>query len=247
MPAELIPAPDRDQPHLLRLPSWAEAGELEAAIRDALLLAPHLKGPVTLISGVWPLRLADYQCVIRLLEARALCLVRVCAEEEGAMVAAAALGLVVDVGGSRRHGEKQHERSPCLEQSLVIHQGTLRSGDRTHAAGSLLILGDVNPGAQVSAEGHLMVWGRLRGMAHAGCSGNREATIVAFHLHPLQLRIADLVARGPLEAPPPGLAEKAHLVDGRIQIDPADPQWPLRVVPAPLPGLAEARRGSGLA
>ena len=92
-----------------------------------------------------------------------------------------------------------------------------------------------------------MVWGRLRGIAHAGRSGDRTACIVALYLHPLQLRIADAVARGPQEVPPVGLAEKAHLVDGRIQIDPADPFWPLCVVPALLPGHGEGERGSGLA
>jgi septum site-determining protein MinC len=125
---------------------------------------------------------------------------------------------------------------PSPSPVLSIHQGTLRSGDHRHAAGSLLVLGDVNPGAQISAVGHVMVWGRLRGTAHAGRSGDRAARIVALHLHPLQLRIADQVARGPVEAPPAGLAEKAHLVDGRIHIDPADPFWPPGGVPAHLPG-----------
>ena len=131
--------------------------------------------------------------------------------------------------------------------ALSVHQGTLRSGDHRHAAGSLLVLGDVNPGAQVSATGHVMVWGRLRGIAHAGRSGDRGARIVALHLHPLQLRIADQVARGPAEAPPAGLAEKAHLVNGRIQIDPADPSWPLGGVPAQLPGLSSSGKGASLA
>jgi len=77
------------------------------------------------------------------------------------------------------------------------------------------------------ASGHVLVWGRLRGVAHAGVSGDRTARIVALHLRPLQLRIADAVARGPADAPADGQAEEAQLVNGEIQIEPAHPGWPL--------------------
>jgi septum site-determining protein MinC len=64
-------------------------------------------------------------------------------------------------------------------------------------------------------------------VAHAGCRGDRAARIVALRLQPLQLRIADAVARGPEESPPAGLAEQAHLEGKEIRIDPASPHWPL--------------------
>jgi len=114
-----------------------------------------------------------------------------------------------------------------VPQQLTLHRGTVRSGDHIEAAGSLLVLGDVNPGARLSAGGHVLVWGRLRGVAHAGCHGDQGARIVAMGLQPLQLRIADVIARGPQEAPPPGLAEQASLSAGAIRIDPANPCWPL--------------------
>ena len=114
-----------------------------------------------------------------------------------------------------------------VPQQLMLHRGTVRSGDHIEAAGSLLVLGDVNPGARLSAGGHVLVWGRLRGVAHAGCHGDQGARIVAMGLQPLQLRIADVIARGPQEAPPPGLAEQASLSAGAIRIDPANPSWPL--------------------
>jgi septum site-determining protein MinC len=241
MPAQLIPSPVREQPHLLKLPNWQEAGDPVAEVQDALLLVPHLTGAVTLIGGLWPLRVRDYERLIALLDSVALSLERVCTREEGAMVAAAGLGLVVECVASSGLPDTVSETSfPLTKGQLSIHQGTLRSGDHLHAEGSLLVLGDVNPGAQVSAGGHVMVWGRLRGIAHAGHKGDRTASVVALHLQPLQIRIADQVARGPAEAPPAGLAEKAHLVDGRIQIDPADPFWTLGGVPA-------VRRGSDLA
>jgi septum site-determining protein MinC len=251
MPAELIPSPERGEPHLLRLPPWTEAGDPLAEVRNALLLAPGLKGPISLFCGHWPLKLADWQRLRDLFETAALPLHTVCCLEDGARVAAASLGLsMVPPAWSMEAGlggEVADQHGTALPPKLSIHQGTLRSGDHRHGEGALLVLGDVNPGAQVSAEGHVLVWGRLRGIAHAGRSGDRTARIVALHLHPLQLRIADQVARGPAEAPPPGLAEKAHLVSGRIQIDPAEPFWPLEDVPASFPGQSGAVHGTGLA
>lgn len=108
---------------------------------------------------------------------------------------------------------------------LTIHRGTLRSGDHLQVEGSLLVLGDVNPGARVSAGGDVRVWGRLRGVAHAGCRGDQQARIVALQLRPLQLRIAEAVARGPEDQPPPGFCEEALLEQGRISIRPAEPSW----------------------
>jgi len=69
-----------------------------------------------------------------------------------------------------------------------------------------------------------LVWGRLRGVAHAGRDGAISAKIVALHLRPLQLRIADVVARGPEDQPIAGMAEQARLVDSEIVIEPAQPQ-----------------------
>jgi septum site-determining protein MinC len=124
------------------------------------------------------------------------------------------------------HSNQSNPGRPGV-QPLTMHRGTVRSGDHIEAAGSLLVLGDVNPGARVSAVGHVLVWGRLRGVAHAGCRGDQGARIVALGLQPLQLRIADAIARGPQEAPPTGLAEQASLRAGAIRIDPASPSWPL--------------------
>jgi septum site-determining protein MinC len=229
MAAELIPSSDGEQHHCIKLPSWSVAGDPVEEVRNALILEPGLRGPVDLLCGHWPLRVGDYQRLRELLASTALSLRKVCCLEEGAWVAAASMGWAVERPAM---GEETYPAEVTPLAGLSIHQGTLRSGDHQHAVGSLLVLGDVNPGALISAAGHVMVWGRLRGIAHAGRSGDRTASIVALQLHPLQLRIADLVARGPEEAPPLGLAEKAHLVDGNIQIDPAEPFWPLGGVPA---------------
>ena len=103
-----------------------------------------------------------------------------------------------------------------------FHQGTVRSGEYLESPGDLLILGDVNPGAKVSAEGNIIIWGRLLGIAHAGCKGNSKATISALQLRPLQLRIAKKVARGPKEKPQLGLAEQAKIDSEEIIISPLE-------------------------
>ena len=142
-----------------------------------------------------------------------------------ALVAAAGLGLETRL-------QSATVADPAVAapvKELTIHRGTLRSGDHLEVEGSLLVLGDVNPGARVSATGDVRVWGRLRGVAHAGQGGNRDARIVALQLRPLQLRIADAVARGPEDQPPPGFCEQAVLRDGSIAIEPAEAQWPMPV------------------
>tara|TARA_Y100001968_G_scaffold7640_1_gene6515 strand:+ start:195 stop:848 length:654 start_codon:yes stop_codon:yes gene_type:complete len=99
-----------------------------------------------------------------------------------------------------------------------FHQGTLRSGEYLESPGDLLILGDVNPGAKVSAEGNIIIWGRLLGIAHAGSKGDTEATISALQLRPVQLRIAEKVARGPEEKTQLGLAERAIISSNSKEI-----------------------------
>jgi len=140
--------------------------------------------------------------------------------------AAAALGLPTTAPLHPLPGEEPPPTTPSAD-GLTVHRGTLRAGDHLQVSGSLLVLGDVNPGARVSAVGDVRVWGRLRGSAHAGCQGDRSARIVALQLRPLQLRIADAVARGPEDLPPAGLAEQAVLDSGMIRLTPADPMWPV--------------------
>jgi len=225
MAAALLPALAPDQLHLLRLPEGdGTASALEEV--DQSLRQSSLKGPVVLESGDWLLRVPDLRDLGELLQRHGLELRRISGRSPGTLVAAAALGL--DHGWSLPlESATGNAMASKTVDPLTVHRGTLRSGDHLQVEGSVLLLGDVNPGARISAGGHVLVWGRLRGMAHAGCGGDRSARIVALQLRPLQLRIADAVARGPEERPPAGLAEEALLVDGAIRIDPASPGWPL--------------------
>ena len=83
----------------------------------------------------------------------------------------------------------------------ILHEGTVRSGERISSNGNLFIIGDVNPGAIVSAKKNIYVWGKLLGVAFAGKSGNKNASISSLYLNPLQLRIADVIAIGPKDKP----------------------------------------------
>ncbi|MBZ9713000.1 septum site-determining protein MinC [Deinococcus multiflagellatus] len=110
---------------------------------------------------------------------------------------------------------------------LQIVPHTLRAGMRESYPGSVIVLGDVNPGAEILAGGDVIVVGALRGLAHAGCTGNSEAMVWARPIASAQIRIADAVARAPEgsslstmrhrdDQPVP---EMARLQDGAIRID----------------------------
>lgn len=74
-----------------------------------------------------------------------------------------------------------------------VIDGSLRSGKRVEFKGSLVIIGDVNAGAEVVAEEHIIILGTLRGLAHAGAKGNRKAMIIANEIDATQIRIANIV------------------------------------------------------
>ena len=102
----------------------------------------------------------------------------------------------------------------------ILHIGTVRSGDRISSNGNLCIIGDVNPGAIVSANKNIYVWGKLLGIAFAGKSGNKNASISSLYLNPLQLRIADVIAIGPKDKPKNSYPEIAVIEKQTIIIKP---------------------------
>ena len=102
----------------------------------------------------------------------------------------------------------------------LLHEGTIRSGDRISSNGNLFIIGDVNPGAIISAKKNIYVWGKLLGIALAGNNGDKNAYIASLYLKPLQLRISDVIAIGPKDKPKNYYPEIA-VVDGQtINIKP---------------------------
>mgnify|MGYP001343593764 CR=1 FL=1 len=106
------------------------------------------------------------------------------------------------------------------KQNDILHKGTIRSGNRISSNGDLCVIGDVNPGAIVSAKNNVYVWGKLLGMAFAGEDGNTNASISSLYLNPLQLRICDIIAIGPKEKPKYPYPEVAVLESKVIIIKP---------------------------
>ncbi|GAB4494878.1 MAG: septum site-determining protein MinC [Anaerolineales bacterium] len=100
---------------------------------------------------------------------------------------------------------------------------TLRSGVSVSAPNHIVIIGDVNPGAEINAGGDILVWGRLRGMVHAGAHGNAQAIVCALELSPTQLRIAGQIAILPGRRGNPK-PEVARLENGQFSIEAWNPK-----------------------
>jgi septum site-determining protein MinC len=103
--------------------------------------------------------------------------------------------------------------------STLYHRGTLRGGQTLHNLGNIIVIGDVNPGAELIASGDVVVFGSLRGVAHAGAQGDASARVVALELAPTQLRIATMIATPDGGAPPAG-PQHAYILGDRILIVP---------------------------
>ena len=104
------------------------------------------------------------------------------------------LGLATRISKPRPDEPRQVTTEEIGNETSLFVNRTLRSGTRIEFPGHVVVLGDVNPGAEIIAEGNVIIWGRLRGMVHAGSSGNSEAVICALDLSPTQLRIASEVS-----------------------------------------------------
>jgi septum site-determining protein MinC len=106
------------------------------------------------------------------------------------------------------------------KEAAVFHQGTLRSGQEIDVNTGIVVLGDVNPGAKVTAKGNIIILGSLKGYAHAGNDGGDHACVVALNMQPTQIRISQVIARSP-DKFKDGKTEPqiAFLEEGRIVID----------------------------
>ncbi|HNB21616.1 MAG TPA: septum site-determining protein MinC, partial [Candidatus Melainabacteria bacterium] len=116
-----------------------------------------------------------------------------------------------------------------VHAGVMYLRQTLRSGQSVSHQGHLVIIGDVNPGAEVVAEGDITVWGALRGIARAGVGGNNDAEIRALRLQPIQIRIGESFARSPdknrLHYDNHHGPETARVVDGKIKVFKFNPQF----------------------
>ena len=87
------------------------------------------------------------------------------------------------------------------ESTGQFYKGTLRSGQVLECESSVVIVGDVNPGAKIVARGNIVVLGSLDGNAYAGAAGNSESFVAALHMNPIQIKIADVIGRSEDKSP----------------------------------------------
>jgi len=106
-----------------------------------------------------------------------------------------------------------------VEGKTKFFRGTMRSGNQINFKGNVVVMGDVNPGAEIIATGNVLVTGSIKGMVHAGCKGNRNAIVSAQGIYPTQLRIADLITVSPKDTlGKENCFETAYIKDNNIYI-----------------------------
>jgi septum site-determining protein MinC len=107
------------------------------------------------------------------------------------------LGLEIKIDQSSHQTETSSIDSSLDGEEAIFLERTLRSGHKVSHPGHIVVLGDVNPGAELIAGGNIIVWGRLLGVVHAGAGGDQDAVVCALDLSPTQLRIADKISVSP--------------------------------------------------
>lgn len=125
------------------------------------------------------------------------------------------LGLEIKLDESSPEPEKSPINSLLDGDEAVFLHRTLRSGHKVKFQGHIVVLGDVNPGAELIAGGNIIVWGRLRGVAHAGAGGDTNAVVCSLDLSPTQLRISDKISVSPPRKGKPR-PEIAFLENGQV-------------------------------
>lgn len=100
------------------------------------------------------------------------------------------------------------------DEAMLVKR-TLRSGNTIEFPGHVVVIGDVNPGAEITAGGNVIVWGRLKGTVHAGASGEENAIVCALELTPTQLRISGEISITPPQKGKPH-PEVARLNNGEV-------------------------------
>jgi septum site-determining protein MinC len=174
--------------------SWSE---ILAALDDRLQQSASFfrNARVAVDLGARTTTEAELTPLVDLLKAHGMTLGAVRTSAERTFQAALALGLTTTLESAE--GAPVADAAPATTNTATgayfVYRGYLRSGHRLQRKESILVIGDVNPGAEVSSEGDILVWGRLRGVVHAGAKGNGRAIVAALDMEPTQLRIADVM------------------------------------------------------
>lgn len=218
---------------LILLPPEGEGAELNPAatftwfdiwqqLKQRLNAGERFWQPNTTVHLIARDRLLDTRQLQELADALTdaqLQLKRVYTSRRQTAVAAATAGYSVEQQSPIAHLNQSPSEAGQAPAEPLYLETMLRSGADIRHNGTVVILGDLNPGSSVVAEGDILVWGRLRGIAHAGCKGNARCLIMALQMEPTQIRIADFVARAPENPPAQYYPEVAYVSpQGTIRI-----------------------------
>jgi septum site-determining protein MinC len=146
--------------------------------------------------GSQVLHVAELVTLRELLSERGIFLWAVLSDSPTTEQTAQNLGLATRISKPRPEEVRPAAEVGTDEMALWLSH-TLRSGTRIEFPGHVVVMGDVNPGAEIVAGGSIVVWGRLRGVVHAGAQGDASVVVCALELSPTQLRIAGEIAVSP--------------------------------------------------
>lgn len=127
--------------------------------------------------------------------------------------------LMASQQGGETSSAAHTQREVRESMDTLFLRRTVRSGQAIHHSSNIVVMGDVNHGAEIVAGGDIMVWGVLRGMVHAGYPDNENASVCALLLAPVQLRIAHLLSRPPEGVEVQPRPEVATIRQGQIVVE----------------------------
>lgn len=194
---------------------WRETSQEQFVLLESTLAAAGVKMQGVLSTSLATRTLAEaagYKAIIGrlgLAEHQGRAIRRQARKEEPAPAPEPEPAPVPEVAAEPAPVEEAPRPTARDEEPTLLLRKTLRSGQKVIFAGNVVVMGDVNPGAEIEAEGDVVVLGTLRGLAHAGCSG-REAQVMALVMQPTQLRVGEELwvpepkalkaAKGPMKA-----------------------------------------------
>lgn len=177
----------------LRGDRWKDAQELIISKIDQK--AEFFQGAKIVVDvGELSLKAADLGKLRDELSTRGISLWAVLSRSETTLNIAQMLGLSTNLG-VHQNVQKQKKGSTVFEgDSAVWVEKTLRAGYKVETKCHVIVMGDVNPGAEIISAGNILVWGRLSGSVHAGADGDQGAKVMALNMVPTGLQIGDRVA-----------------------------------------------------
>jgi septum site-determining protein MinC len=185
-------------------------------------------GRVALRVGDRALSIEQLQAIGELLEKAGVTLWAVESTHPTTCASTQAMGLECNL---RPTSATEAVQAPGLREEMVgvVFHRTLHSGQSIQFAGHVVLIGDLNPGAEITAAGDVIIWGKLRGKVHAGAAEDEQAIICALGFAPSQIRIGRQIARSPerghwlKNTRAPSVPEIARVYRGRIVVDPWNP------------------------